>query len=131
VPTVVGTAVNLLTITAVAVLPVALPVFIGTAVVSGIMSSKGVSKTGVYSDGSTLFVRGNADDGAYVLHFATDEERASKPYAGPPPAEAIAAVDEVMKGVAAAAGAAGGAAAEGAASEGAASKGAAGDAANV
>ena len=73
-----GTAFNLAIVTASAVLPVALPFFIGTAVVSGLSATKGVSQTGVYSDGSTLFVRGSALDGAYVLHFATDSERAGQ-----------------------------------------------------
>ena len=100
VPTVVGTAVNLLAITATFVAPVALPIFIGTAIVSGITAARGVSKTGVYSDGSTLFVRGSAEDSAYVLHFASDEERASNPYAGPPPPEAIAAVTSALQGIA-------------------------------
>ena len=116
VPTIVGTAVNLLAITATFVAPVALPIFIGTAVVSGITAARGVSKTGVYSDGSTQFIRGNAEDGAYVLHFATDEERSAEPYAGPPPPEAIAAVDAALQGIAAssAAAAASSAPAEGA-----------------
>ena len=103
VPTVVGTAVNLLAITATFVAPIAIPIFIGTAVVSGITAARGVSKTGVYSDGSTQFIRGNAQDGAYVLHFATDDERSGLPYAGPPPPEAIAAVDAALQGIAAAA----------------------------
>ena len=122
VPTIVGTAVNLLAITATFVAPVALPIFIGTAVVSGITAARGVSKTGVYSDGSTQFIRGNAEDGAYVLHFATDEERSAAPYAGPPPPEAIAAVDAALQSIAASSAAAA-AAASSASAEGAAAAG--------
>ena len=122
VPTIVGTAVNLLAITATFVAPVALPIFIGTAVVSGITAARGVSKTGVYSDGSTQFIRGNAEEGAYVLHFATDEERSAEPYAGPPPPEAIAAVDAALQGIAASSAAAA-AAASSASAEGAAAAG--------
>ena len=102
-PTVAGTAVNLLAITATAVLPVALPIFIGAAVVSGITASRGVSKTGVYSDGTTHYVRGNAIENAYVLHFATEEERLGKPYTGPPPPEVVAATNAALQGVAPAA----------------------------
>ena len=122
VPTIVGTAVNLLAITATFVAPVALPIFIGTAVVSGITAARGVSKTGVYSDGSTQFIRGVAEDGAYVLHFATDEERSAEPYAGPPPPEAIAAVDAALQSIAASSAAAA-AAASSASAEGAAAAG--------
>ena len=100
VPTVVGTAVNLLAITATFVAPIALPIFIGTAVVSGIMASRGVTKPGVYSDGSTCFIRGAAVDTAYVLHFATEDERASLPYGGPPPPEATAAFNAALQGIA-------------------------------
>ena len=99
VPTFAGTAFNLLAITATAVLPVALPIFVGTAIVSGITASRGVSKTGVYSDGSTLYVRGSPCDGAYTLHFAEDGERRALPYAGPPPPEALAAVDQALSRV--------------------------------
>ena len=122
VPTIVGTAVNLLAITATFVAPVALPIFIGTAVVSGITAARGVSKTGVYSDGSTQFIRGVAEDVADVLHFATDEERSAEPYAGPPPPEAIAAVDAALQGIAASSAAAA-AAASSASAKGAAAAG--------
>ena len=91
VPTIVGTAVNLLAITATFVAPVALPIFIGTAVVSGITAARGVSKTGVYSDGSTLVVRGKLFGFAlgsgeeYSLYFASADEQRAHPYSGPPP----------------------------------------------
>jgi hypothetical protein len=75
---------------------------VGTAAVAGgaagassiIQHAKsivGVKKDGVYSDGSTLFVRGRLNDaGAYALFYADDAERAASPYTAPS-AEEIAA----------------------------------------
>ena len=45
----------------------------------------GASRDGVYSDGSTLAVRGKLNDvAAYALYYAADEELRARPYTGPP-----------------------------------------------
>jgi hypothetical protein len=45
----------------------------------------GARRDGVYSDGSTLFVRGKLNDAAaYELYYASDDEMRQKPYTGPP-----------------------------------------------
>ena len=47
----------------------------------------GAKRDGVYSDGSTLAVRGKLNDAAaYALYYAADEELRARPYSGPPSA---------------------------------------------
>lgn len=51
----------------------------------------GTRRDGVYSDGSTLFVRGKLNDAAaYELYYAGDDEMRQKPFTGPPTASEIA-----------------------------------------
>jgi len=51
----------------------------------------GTRRDGVYSDGSTLFVRGKLNDAAaYELYYASDDEMRARPFTGPPSASDIA-----------------------------------------
>lgn len=51
----------------------------------------GTRRDGVYSDGSTLFVRGKLNDAAaYELYYASDDEMRARPFTGPPSAADIA-----------------------------------------
>jgi hypothetical protein len=68
------------------------------AIIKQAKSIVGTKRDGVYSDGSTLFVRGRLDDaGVYTLFYADDSERLRAPYQGPPPPEAIAAYESIMR----------------------------------
>jgi hypothetical protein len=89
---------NIGLITAAFLLPISLPVFVGGAVVSGIMATKGISQNGVYSDGKTLWVRGRVEGSNYSMYYASEDEVKSQPYGGPPPA---AVVEQAMVALAA------------------------------
>jgi len=84
VPTVAATLASLAAITAVGIL---LPAyFVVTAATAGILSVKGVNKTGVYSDGKTLVARGALQtDGVYALTLQNIDGAA--PADPPAPAE--------------------------------------------
>ena len=47
----------------------------------------GTKRGGVYSDDSTLFVRGKLNWLRYMLSYASESELREQPYAGPPPPE--------------------------------------------
>lgn len=72
-PSAAGVAARLAAITAMALAPISALFFVGAAVISGITSVKGVSKTGVYADGSTLFVKGSREGNTYVLSLDNTE----------------------------------------------------------
>jgi len=62
------------------------------AIITRAKSIVGVKRDGVYSDGSTLVVRGRLNDaGAYALFYADEAELRERPYAGAPSAEESAA----------------------------------------
>jgi hypothetical protein len=53
----------------------------------------GTRKDGVYSDGSTLFVRAKLNDAAaYELYYAGDDEMRERPFKGPPTSSEIEAI---------------------------------------
>jgi hypothetical protein len=68
-----------------------------SAIFRSAKSIVGVKRDGVYSDGSTLVVRGRLDDaGAYSLFYADEAELRLRPYAGAPSAEETAAFAQAI-----------------------------------
>mmetsp|Transcript_33424 Transcript_33424/g.87663 ORF Transcript_33424/g.87663 Transcript_33424/m.87663 type:complete len:185 (-) Transcript_33424:190-744(-) len=101
VPTALGTAAKIGAISLSFVVAPAL-VFVGVAAVSGITSTRGISKRGVYANRTCLVVRGvKFTDGRYQFYFAAQEDLDPKTGAvkstvtWPPPAS-VEAADEAV-----------------------------------
>jgi hypothetical protein len=93
VPTVTSVVASIVALSASIILIAGSAVFIAAATASGIMSVRGVSMTGVYSDGKTLVVRGALlGDGMYALTLQNIDDAAP---ADPPAIEDHAAAPTV------------------------------------